>query len=124
MVCELSATSDPGVFPPDAPWDLNDRHVAQRNFQLIAAGSSNGFSFSQVVVRGLANDSVAHLSIRPAPERIFKQSLVSNGLDAVVTKNITASCPFGLLANHRLINELPDDPTKTTDVHVKLGRNE
>ena len=39
VVCELSTTADPGVFPLDAPWNLNDRHVAQRNFQVIAAGS-------------------------------------------------------------------------------------
>ena len=124
VVCELSAPSDPGVFPPDAPWDLNDRHVAQRNFQLIAAEPSNRLSFSQVVVRGLANDAVARVSIRPAPEQIFKQSLRANGLDEFVTKNITDSCRFGLLANHRLQDKLPDNATKISDVQIKLGRNE
>ncbi|KAJ6100378.1 hypothetical protein N7499_000008 [Penicillium canescens] len=123
VVCELSASADPGVFPPDAPWDLNDRHVAQRNFQLVTAVSASLFTFSHIVVLGLANDSMARVTIRPGSEKVFHQTLQSVGLEERVTKNVTGSCRFGLLANYRCHNQLPEDPTNSAEIQVKLERN-
>ena len=123
VVCELSASADPGVFPPDNPWDLNDRHVAQRNFQLVAAGSASRFSFSSIVVLGLANASVARVKIQPGSEKVFRQTLQSIGLEERVTKNVTGSCRFGLLANYRCHDKLPEDPTRSTEIQIKLERN-
>lgn len=124
VVCELSASADPGVFAPDVPWDLNDRHVAQRNFQLLLAGNAKRLMLAHVSVIGLANSPVTRVIIQRSSDLLFRQTLKSVGLERRIDKDISDACRIGLLADFRAHGILPQDTVESTSIDLKLQRND
>jgi hypothetical protein len=124
IICEVSGFSDPSPFTPSTPWNLQDRHVAQRNVQVLEMQRLRSrTALTAMGVLGIMNQKTK-INIRPAPKELFFPLLASLGEDDSTKRNITDACQFGVIADHRCGDPAPDPREIGKQIQLQLEPNQ
>jgi len=107
IICEVSATNDPSPAHFNTPWNINDRHVAQHNVNIVANNPQHSHPFLlPIAAVGLHNNPAVQVAIRAAPDHLFGPALSKFGLHDC--KNVTKASTSGLVSTYSAGDLLPD----------------
>ncbi|KAF3933087.1 hypothetical protein ABW20_dc0109518 [Dactylellina cionopaga] len=109
IVCEASASNDPAPAHPTTGWgwDINDRHNAQHNVNIIFSASFKGAVLTRMSAVGLHNNPLVTVSVREAPKDLFIPALRKFGVARRV--NVTEGARSGILPNYVIGESAPKE---------------
>ena len=109
VICEVSAINDPSPAHPSTAWDINDRHVAQHNVDIVFHSMKHSFpALTSMAAVGLYNTASARITVRPAPDELVAPALRKFGLSH--SRNVTEESTSGLVSDYIAGAPLPEHP--------------